>query len=261
MIQWKRSVTEIGRERSVIKVAWVDETGEPDEFTGYVDDYLRNRMNRVGASDGEKRAHRKRLELWRQIGGVENLEVEAKWLCELDKNMQVTILVPRNESEEELAARRRLRKAVRRVYKSELGCRFLDEMSSPPSAKSLRVDEMLGLFESLGVKDTDRNREKYRLWEELNPLDLLKRKCPYSGAIISAEDVFLKGCCEVDHIVPKDDGGTSRLENLVLCTRDANIVKGHRTPWVAWGGVRWNAIKEWTAHLPPGKRAIILVEM
>ena len=261
MIQWERGVTEIGRERSVIKVAWVDETGEPDEFTGYVDDYLRNRMNRVGASDGEKRAHRKRLELWRQIGGVENLEVEAKWLCELDKNMQVTILVPRNESEEELAARRRLRQAVRRVYVSELRSRLLEEMSSPPSAKRLRVDEMLGLFERLNVENTKRNRKKYRLWEELNPLDPLQRKCPYSGAIISAEDVFMKGGCEVDHIVPKDDGGTSRWENLVLCTRNANNEKLHRTPWVAWGGVRWNAIKEWTVHLPPGKRAIILVEM
>ena len=57
MIQWELSVTQIGRERSVIKVAWVDETGEPDEFTGYVDDYLRNRMNRVGASDGVRGSH------------------------------------------------------------------------------------------------------------------------------------------------------------------------------------------------------------
>ena len=260
MIQWKRSETEIGRERTVIEVAWVDETGEPHEFTGYVDDYLRHRMNRVGVTDGEKRAYSAWLRLC-EGGGFKSLEVEARWFAQLAVDMRVTVFVPRNESDEEMVLRRELMRAVRKAYESKLSSRFLKEMTSPPSAKSLRVDEMLGLFERLGVENTKRNRKKYRLWEELNPLDPLQRKCPYSGAIISAEDVFMKGGCEVDHIVPKDDGGTDRCENLVLCARNANIEKWHRTPWVAWGDVRWNAIKEWAAHLPPGKRAIILVEM
>ena len=98
-------------------------------------------------------------------GGFKSLEVEARWFAQLAVDMRVTVFVPRNESDEEMVLRRELMRAVRKAYESELSSQFLKEMTSPPSAKSLRVDEMLGLFESLGVKDTDRNRKKYRLWE------------------------------------------------------------------------------------------------
>ena len=137
-------------------------------------------------------------------GGFKSLEVEARWFAQLAVDMQVTVFVPRNESDEEMVLRRELMRAVRKAYESKLSSRFLKEMTSPPSAKSLRVDEMLGLFESLGVKDTDRNRKKYRLWEELNPLDPLQRKCPYSGERPRScrKNAFVCGQC-IDMLIAK----------------------------------------------------------
>ena len=40
------------------------------------------------------------------------------------------------------------------------------------------------------------------------------------------------------------------MGNQVLCTKAANIEKGHRTPWIAWGDVQWKIIEACTRHLP-----------
>lgn len=117
---------------------------------------------------------------------------------------------------------------------------------------------MRELFRRLRVNDTKRNRKKYRLWVELNPRDPAQRKCPYSGVVISAEDVFFNQYCEIERIVPKDDGGGNKSANQVLCTRVANIEKGHRTAWIAWGDVQWKTLEACTIHLPREKRALIL---
>lgn len=74
--------------------------------------------------------------------------------------------------------------------------------------------------------------ERLRLWEELSPGDALARQCPYSGAHISAA-LVLTDAVEVDHILPFSRTLDDSLENKTLALREANRLKGNRTPWEA----------------------------
>ena len=92
-----------------------------------------------------------------------------------------------------------------------------------------QIAKVLGCSEELvNGKDI----EKWLLWEELNLHDTTQRLCPYSGRQISATDV-LSDAIEIDHILPfsrtLDDGRS----NKVVCYREANRIKGNRTPWEA----------------------------
>jgi 5-methylcytosine-specific restriction endonuclease McrA len=52
-------------------------------------------------------------------------------------------------------------------------------------------------------------------------LEKWKRECVYCGMT----NVRL----EIDHIIPKNSGGTNRVDNLVICCRSCNEKKGNRT--------------------------------
>jgi CRISPR-associated endonuclease Csn1 len=69
------------------------------------------------------------------------------------------------------------------------------------------------------------------LWEELS-FDIANRRCPYSGAQISAEMV-LGPQVEVEHILPFSRTLDDSLNNKTLAMRQANRIKGNRTPWDA----------------------------
>lgn len=73
--------------------------------------------------------------------------------------------------------------------------------------------------------------QKLILWEELS-FDVADRRCPYSGVQLSAAMV-LSDQVEVEHILPfsmtLDDG----LNNKTVAMRQANRIKGNRTPWGA----------------------------
>jgi CRISPR-associated endonuclease Csn1 len=73
--------------------------------------------------------------------------------------------------------------------------------------------------------------QKMILWEELS-FDIADRKCPYSGVQLSAEMV-LSDQVEVEHILPFSQTLDDGLNNKTLSTRQANRVKGNRTPWDA----------------------------
>ena len=117
------------------------------------------------------------------------------------------------------------------------------------------------LFRELnnGQNPTGLDLKKIRLWEELGT-DQLTRHCPFSGKVISATMLF-NGEAEIEHILPFSrtlDNGTA---NLTVATRQANRLKGNRTPYEAFAGdhfadqgMVWREIAERAKSYPKNKR-------
>jgi CRISPR-associated endonuclease Csn1 len=76
--------------------------------------------------------------------------------------------------------------------------------------------------------------QRLRLWQELGAEEA-DRKCPYTGAPLSAEMV-LNGEAVVDHILPLSLTLDDSLSNKTLTTPEARRVKGNQTPWQAFAG-------------------------
>lgn len=110
-------------------------------------------------------------------------------------------------------------------------------------------------LDTMGVRDTGRNRLILRLWTELNPSDALNRRCPFCGEQIS-QRMIQNGEVEIEHIIPYsqcfDDGIGNKVLSHVRCNRQ----KGDQTPWERWGHDpdRWPIIQEQVAHLYRSKQ-------
>jgi len=74
--------------------------------------------------------------------------------------------------------------------------------------------------------------QKMILWEELNRDNAADRRCPYSGVQISAAMLFSEQV-EIEHILPFSQTLDDSLNNKTVATRQANRIKGNRTPWQA----------------------------
>ncbi len=106
----------------------------------------------------------------------------------------------------------------------------------------------------LGQADNGSNRALLKLWEELNPENVLDRRCVYSGVQIGCEMLF-SAAVEVDHILPFGATLDDSNGNKILCLREANREKRKRSPYEAWGHTnRWDAIAARAAQLPRTKR-------
>ncbi|MEN9473650.1 MAG: hypothetical protein RIS48_370 [Pseudomonadota bacterium] len=73
--------------------------------------------------------------------------------------------------------------------------------------------------------------QKLILWEELSHNEA-DRRCPYSGAQISLGMLFSEQV-EIEHILPFSMTLDDSLNNKTVATRQANRIKGNRTPWEA----------------------------
>lgn len=80
------------------------------------------------------------------------------------------------------------------------------------------------------VSETDIT--KWLLWEELNPKNALERCCPYSGKQISVQ-MLLSDAVEIEHILPFSRTLDNSFSNKTVSIREANRIKGNRTPWEA----------------------------
>lgn len=69
---------------------------------------------------------------------------------------------------------------------------------------------------------------RWRLWKRQGGI------CPYTGACISKADLETASY-QVDHVIPRAQGGSDSLGNLVLCDAGANQKKGNQTPYKAFG--------------------------
>ncbi|WP_420146055.1 type II CRISPR RNA-guided endonuclease Cas9 [Sphingobium sp.] len=107
---------------------------------------------------------------------------------------------------------------------------------------------------AINQRDTGANRALLKLWEELNPDNVLDRRCIYSGKQISIEMLF-SAQVEVDHILPFTATLDDSNGNKILCTRESNREKRKRSPYEAWGQTdRWDEIAARAAQLPRNKR-------
>jgi CRISPR-associated endonuclease Csn1 len=70
--------------------------------------------------------------------------------------------------------------------------------------------------------------QKMILWEELS-FDPADRRCPYSGAQISVT-MLLSDEVEIEHILPFSQTLDDSLNNKTVALRQANRMKGNRTP-------------------------------
>ena len=116
------------------------------------------------------------------------------------------------------------------------------------------IARVLGISEER-VKRAD--IEKMILWEELS-FDPADRHCPYSGVQISAF-MLLSDEVEVEHILPFSQTLDDSLNNKTVALRQANRVKGNRTPWDAFGaqsmtGFDYAGILARAKQMPKGKR-------
>jgi CRISPR-associated endonuclease Csn1 len=123
--------------------------------------------------------------------------------------------------------------------------------------KRLREDiaRVLGISEER-VKRAD--IEKMILWEELNQKNVADRQCPYSGVQISVT-MLLSDEVETEHILPFSQTLDDSLNNKTVALRQANRVKGNRTPWDAFGaqstaGFDYAGILARAEQMPKGKR-------
>lgn len=73
--------------------------------------------------------------------------------------------------------------------------------------------------------------EKMILWEELSH-NVADRRCPYSGIQISIA-MLLSDEVEIEHILPFSQTLDDSLNNKTVAMRQANRIKGNRTPWDA----------------------------
>lgn len=99
--------------------------------------------------------------------------------------------------------------------------------------------------------------QKMILWEELS-FDPADRRCPYSGVQISLH-MLLSDEVEIEHILPFSITLDDSLNNKTVSLRQANRIKGNRTPWEAFGkedvqGFSYEGILARAGHMPKAKR-------
>lgn len=99
--------------------------------------------------------------------------------------------------------------------------------------------------------------QKMILWEELS-FDATNRRCPYSGVQISAQMLF-SDQVEIEHILPFSQTLDDSLNNKTVSMRQANRIKGNRTPAEAAADFEaqgWSVegMLERASHMPKGKR-------
>lgn len=98
--------------------------------------------------------------------------------------------------------------------------------------------------------------QRMRLWTELNPDDVLNRRCPYTGTPISMAMLF-SAEVEVEHILPFSMTLDDSLNNKTVALRSANRDKGNRTPFDAFGhspaGYDYDSILQRAALMPKDK--------
>lgn len=106
-----------------------------------------------------------------------------------------------------------------------------------------------------GFPDTGANRMLLRLWEELNPSNILDRRCPYCGEPIGMRALF-SGEADIDHIIPYSRSLDDSAGNKVVAHRHCNRIKGNRTPYEKWGHDpdRWDVISAQAARLHKSKQ-------
>jgi len=98
-------------------------------------------------------------------------------------------------------------------------------LSSNRKQEKRRKEARAGLI-LMGIPEPSRRDiEKWLLWKES------RERCPYTGDLISFDDLFRNGRYQVEHIWPRSRSLDDGFRNKTLCRVDVNIAKGNRTPF------------------------------
>jgi CRISPR-associated endonuclease Csn1 len=89
-------------------------------------------------------------------------------------------------------------------------------------------DEIAKLLNTVPERVRTIDLQKMILWEELS-FNVADRRCPYSGVQISAQMLFSEQV-EIEHILPFSQTLDDSLNNKTVAVRQANRIKGNRTP-------------------------------
>lgn len=135
------------------------------------------------------------------------------------------------------------------------GRKELEKEQKDNQANNEKIDAILA---KEGIQGNYENRMKYRLWEELDPDNIIGRCCPYSGDVIGIEKLFSSEV-EIEHILPYAQTGDDSRANKTLSTKKANNAKGNESPYEAFGkktqkGYDWPEIVARSLKLPKNKR-------
>ena len=89
------------------------------------------------------------------------------------------------------------------------------------------------------VKPSRKNIDKFRLWESQNEY------CLYTGERIPLERLFEDGYTDVDYILPRSRSFDDGFGNMVVCLKQAKILKADKTPfeWFGHDSEKWEAFK------------------
>ena len=111
-------------------------------------------------------------------------------------------------------------------------------------------------FRSLALTTAGWDRQKFQLWEQL-AFNETEKFCPFTGRPISLMNLFSDEI-EVEHLLPFSSTLDDSMSNKVVCYREANRIKGKRSPfrslWIFSDGYVWEDILERSKRLPGGKR-------
>ena len=131
-----------------------------------------------------------------------------------------------------------------------------EKIDKEQTANQKRNDERNKKLAKIGERQDARNRLKLRLWEELNPVNLLDRCCPFTGERISLSRLFSKdNQVEIEHLIPWSVSYDDSAANKVVALTYANRKKGQLTPYQAFGDTpEWEGIAQRAAKLPPNKQ-------
>lgn len=106
-----------------------------------------------------------------------------------------------------------------------------------------------------GRPNNGANRALLKQWEELNPQNMLDRRCPYCGQQIGMGQIF-NGEADIDHIIPYSRSLDDSPANKVLVHRACNRQKGDRTPYERWVNdpEKWAEISAQVARMHRSKQ-------
>ncbi|MEM6639527.1 MAG: type II CRISPR RNA-guided endonuclease Cas9 [Pseudomonadota bacterium] len=139
------------------------------------------------------------------------------------------------------------------------------EIEKRQSDNQRRNDALLAeACECLGLDPDVIDRSKRRdlvqkmiLWHELDEKNIANRCCTFSGRSIGIA-TLLSEAVEIEHILPYSRTLDDSLNNKTVAFRDANRIKGNRSPFEAFGedfehGYVYREILQRAANLPAAK--------
>jgi len=133
-----------------------------------------------------------------------------------------------------------------------------DEIKAEQKRNQDRNDRFRQELQKMGIAETGENLMRMRLWEELNPTNVLDRRCPYSGEQISLRSLFTEEV-EIEHILPFSKTLDNSAANRTVSMRWANRIKGNRSPHQAFSSnpnpkIVWDEILDRAESMPANKK-------